>query len=313
MKRSLSANDAELAETQRRERQRERQREHQRRYREKNKERARLYAKDYRDWLRERHQRRQEQEVLRRGGGCECCHYADGPRWHFAWAHIVPVTSKRQRAAMKQSASDEVWHAEVKYTRYLCLFCHAVETELQRARGWQPYMVTWEGDVLALSGGGGSGGNVGGGKEQRLYERRRAEIERRGGACEQCGCVGGAGDPFFQWAHMVAVKGARRARANYALSANSTDAEWAAEVAKCRFLCLLCHADETQAQRAEGWAAPPNFSFFSQNGQTLALPDDDDDDQAETEAEEARDDDDSSTTATTEPAISGSGEASDSD
>lgn len=86
-------------------------------------------------------------------------------------------------------------------------------------------------------------------RERRHATRVAQEIERRGGACEVCRRTGPR--HHFQWAHVEPVRNDRKARMRMLACASNT--QFAAEVSRTRWLCLLCHADETVAQRAAGW------------------------------------------------------------
>ncbi len=77
--------------------------------------------------------RREALEIERRGGKCQQCGYR-GPRYHFEWAHIEPVRTDRRIKLLY--CTNRAFFREMALVRYLCLFCHAEETVLQRARGW---------------------------------------------------------------------------------------------------------------------------------------------------------------------------------
>lgn len=89
-------------------------------------------------------------------------------------------------------------------------------------------------------------------RESIARRRRRGlmvalrEFVARGGACQECGLRSHYG--HYEWAHV------RRdtKRANIAHLYNAAEDVLRAELAKCRLLCRLCHADETA--REEGWA-----------------------------------------------------------
>lgn len=84
----------------------------------------------------------------------------------------------------------------------------------------------------------------------RHVTRETEAMRLRNNACEECGYKGPR--RHYNWAHIVPV----RKRNRTGRSQTASNATWWAYVRNCRLLCLLCHADETEMQRARKWSAP---------------------------------------------------------